>query len=276
MSESPRELLQRYNLRPKHSWGQNFLGDPGVLRQIAEAVQLSPGDPVLELGPGLGHLTEALLATGAKVTAVERDRDLVKVLEDRKLPGLRVVSGNAAEVNFAEVAQADQVAVCGNLPYHLSSPILFEVLDQVAHVPRAVFTLQKEVVTRLVAEPGGRDYGLLSILLGRHFFIDDVLDLPRHFFHPPPNVDSAVVRLTRLKTPRGTVRDEARFRRVVKAGFGQRRKTLSNALSADRTLATPEEIAHALAAAGVDGKRRAETLTVEEMAAIEYALPLAP
>lgn len=276
MSESPRELLQRYNLRPKHSWGQNFLGDPGVLRQIAEAVQLSPGDPVLELGPGLGHLTEALLATGAKVTAVERDRDLVKVLEDRKLPGLRVVSGNAAEVNFAEVAQADQVAVCGNLPYHLSSPILFEVLDQVAHVPRAVFTLQKEVVTRLVAEPGGRDYGLLSILLGRHFFIDDVLDLPRHFFHPPPNVDSAVVRLTRLKTPRGTVRDEARFRRVVKAGFGQRRKTLSNALSADRTLATPGEIAHALAAAGVDGKRRAETLTVEEMAAIEYALPLAP
>lgn len=273
MSESPRELLQRYGLRPKHSWGQNFLGDPHVLRTIAESVQLSPGDTVLELGPGLGHLTQALLATGAKVTAVERDRDLVKVLEDRKLPGLTVVAGNAADVNFAEVAKSDQIAVCGNLPYHLSSPILFQVLDQVAHVPRAVFTLQKEVVTRLVAEPGGRDYGLLTVLLGRHYFLDEVLDLPRHFFHPPPNVDSAVVRLTRLAKPRGQVQDEARFRKLVKAGFGQRRKTLSNALSADKTLATPDGIAAALEQSGIDGKRRAETLTIEEFASIEFALP---
>lgn len=273
MSESPRELLQKFGLRPKHSWGQNFLGDPELLREIAGALRLSSGETVVELGPGLGHLTEALLETGARVVAVERDRDLVKVLEARALPGLTVIAANAADTDFAKVAGVPEVAVCGNLPYHLSSSILFEVLAQADRVSRAVFTLQKEVVTRLAAEPGNRDYGLLTVLLGRRFFIDEVLELPAHLFYPPPKVDSAVVRLTRLKAPRGEVKDDARFTQLVKAGFGQRRKTLSNALSSHQPLGGKEVIESALATAGVDGRRRAETLTVEEFAAIERALP---
>jgi 16S rRNA (adenine1518-N6/adenine1519-N6)-dimethyltransferase len=270
--ESPREILKRHGLHAKYSWGQNFLGDEGALREIAEALELREGEPVVELGPGLGHLTRFLAATGAKVTAVEKDRDMLAVLEKEAIPGVRVVSGNAATVDFAAVAGVAEVAVVGNLPYHLTSSILFRVLEQRARVSRAVFPLQKEVVERLAAEPGTRDYGLLSVLLGLHFDVEHVFTLEAHLFHPPPKVDSAVVRLTRLKAPRAPLVSEERFIRVVKAGFAQRRKTLFNSLKSDRTLATPEQWAKALETAGIDPMRRAETLAPAEFAALERAL----
>ncbi|MBE2251230.1 MAG: 16S rRNA (adenine(1518)-N(6)/adenine(1519)-N(6))-dimethyltransferase RsmA [Myxococcus sp.] len=269
---SPKELLKRYGLRAKESWGQNFLSDEVVLSRIVDEAMLVEGDLVVELGPGLGHLTRALLETGCRLTAVERDRDMVKVLTAMKLEGLTLVEGNAADIDFAKAANADQVIVVGNLPYHLTSSILFEVLDQVAHVRRAVFTLQAEVVERLAAKPGGRDYGLLTVLLNLRFHVEEVMKIPAHFFHPPPKVNSAVVRLSRRETPRAEVIDEARFRKLVKAGFAQRRKTLTNSIASDRTLAEAYDLAGALVAAGIDGKRRAETLSVEEFAAIERAL----
>jgi 16S rRNA (adenine1518-N6/adenine1519-N6)-dimethyltransferase len=272
MADHPRDLLRRFGLTPKHSWGQNFLGDELVLERIAEEALLRPAEACVELGPGLGHLTRHLLATGAKVTAVERDRDMVRALRELDLEGLTLVEGNAAEVDFARVAGADQVVVVGNLPYHLSSVILVEVLDQVAHVPRAVFTLQKEVVERLAASPGSRDYGVLTVMLGLRFEVESVFEVPAELFHPPPKVDSAVLRLTRLPAPRAAVTDEARFRRVVKAGFAQRRKTLLNSLKSDKALGQGVDWAAVLARAGLDGGRRAETLSVEEFAAIERAL----
>ncbi len=231
----------------------------------------STGEPCLELGAGLGHLTRHLLASGAKVVAVERDRELAEALRGLELPGLQVLEANAAELDLAAAAGAPQVVVVGNLPYHLSSPILFEVLEQVEAVPRAVFTLQKEVVERLAAEPGSRDYGLLTVLLGLRFRVVHSFDVHRSRFHPPPQVDSAVVRLDRLAVPRAPVRDPERFRRVVKAGFAHRRKTLLNSLQREPTL-EGLDLAGALAAAGVDGGRRAETLSVEEFAALERAL----
>ena len=270
MAEHPRDLLKKFGLQPKHSWGQNFLSDEGVLERIADEASLRPGEPCLELGPGLGHLTRFLLATGAKVTAVERDRDMVKVLERQKLEGLTLVEGNAAELDFAKTAGADQVVVVGNLPYHLSSPILFEVLDQARHVSRAVFTLQKEVVERVAAPAGTREGGVLTVMLALHFQAENVFDVPAAMFHPPPNVDSAVLKLTRRPKPLAEVKDEARFRKVVKAGFAQRRKTLSNSLKSDKTLSA--DWAPVLEKAGIDGQRRAETLSVEEFAAIERAL----
>ncbi|NMO20934.1 16S rRNA (adenine(1518)-N(6)/adenine(1519)-N(6))-dimethyltransferase RsmA [Pyxidicoccus fallax] len=270
--ESPRDILKRHGLRPKHSWGQNFLGDEDALETIADALNLREGEPVVELGPGLGHLTRFLAATKARVTAVERDRDMLTVLEKEAIPGVRVVAGNAATVDFAEVAGAPEVAVVGNLPYHLTSPILFRVLEQRAHVTRAVFTLQKEVVERLAAEPGNRDYGLLTVLLGMHFDAENILTLEAWRFHPPPKVDSAVLRLTRRKAPRAPIIDEARFTRVVKASFAHRRKTLINSIKSDPELGSPEVLAAALQAAGVDSQRRAETLAPEEFAAIERAL----
>lgn len=268
MVEHPRDILKRLGLSPKHSWGQNFLSDESVLERIAEEALLRPGEPCVELGPGLGHLTRFLLQTGAKVTAVERDRDMVHALQTQRLEGLTIVEGNAAETDFARVAGADQVVVVGNLPYHLSSPILFEVLDQAAHVPRAVFTLQKEVVDRLAAAPGNRDYGVLTVLLGLRFELENVLDVPAHLFHPPPKVDSAVLKLTRHAAPAAEVTDERRFRKVVKAGFAQRRKTLSNSLKSEKSI----DWTGVLERAGIDGQRRAETLSVAEFAAIERAL----
>lgn len=271
MAEHPRDLLKKFGLQAKHSWGQNFLSDERVLERIADEAALRPGEPCVELGPGLGHLTRFLLATGAKVTAVERDRDMVKVLERQKLEGLTIVEGNAAEVDFAKVAGADQVVVVGNLPYHLSSPIMFEVLDQHAHVSRAVFTLQKEVVERVGAAAGTREGGVLTVMLALHFEAENVFDVPADLFHPPPKVDSAVLKLTRRPRPLAEVKDEARFRKVVKAAFAQRRKTLSNSLKSDKALCA--DWAPVLAQAGIDGQRRAETLSVEEFAALERALP---
>lgn len=266
-------MLRQRGLRPKHSWGQNFLGDEGALARIAEAVEIVPGETVVELGPGLGHLTRHLLSAGAHVVAIERDRDMVAVLEELSEPKLTVVAANAADVRFAEVAKSSPVAVVGNLPYHLTSPILFEVLDQRTTISRAVFTLQKEVVVRLAASPGGRDYGLLSVLLGLYFEVEELFTLPARLFTPPPRVDSAVVRLRTLATPRAVVTSDERFRRVVKAGFSMRRKTLFNALKNDKSLGTPEQISDALKHAGINATRRAETLSPEEFAGIERALP---
>jgi len=270
--DTPREILQRHGLRAKHSWGQNFLGDPDILEAIAESLELREGEPVVELGPGLGHLTRFLAATGARVTAVEKDRDMIAVLGKEAIPGVQVVDGNATTVDFAKVAGAPEVKVAGNLPYHLTSSILFQVLEQRATVTRAVFTLQKEVVDRLAAEPGGRDYGLLTAILGLYFSSENLFDIDANRFHPPPKVDSAVLRLIRRPEPLAPVVDGARFIRLVKAGFAQRRKTLINSLKSDKTLGTHEQLLAALATAGIDPGRRAETLSSVEFAAIERAL----
>lgn len=272
MLEDPDRLLRQRGLRPKKSWGQNFLADQSALERIAEAAGLAAGEPVVELGPGLGHLTQYLLATGARVFAVERDRDMVQALEALSQERLTVVEANAAKIDFAKVAGAARVKVVGNLPYHLSSPILFEVLEQQKAVSLAVFTLQKEVVERLGAGPGGRDYGLLSVLLGLYFDVERLFVIPAGAFRPPPKVDSAVVRLVALGQPRAEVSSQAHFKQVVKAAFAQRRKTLLNSLKSDRSLGPTERLMEACQRAKIDPSRRAETLSVVEFAALERAL----
>ncbi len=273
-ADSPRAILRRHGLRPKKAWGQNFLGDEHHLAAIAAAARLAPGETVVELGGGLGHLTRHLAATGAHVVAVERDRDLVPVLK-RELFGLDVVvrEDNAATIDLAALAaQADgPLVVVGNLPYHLSTEILFHVEEARAHVRRAVFLLQREVTERIAADPGGKDYGILSVLLQLHADVDVPHHVPAGAFTPPPEVESAVVRLEFRAAPVADPGDEATFRRVVKGAFAQRRKTLGNALKSAR-LAEPERLAAAFAAAGIDPGRRAETLSVPEFAALSRAL----
>jgi 16S rRNA (adenine1518-N6/adenine1519-N6)-dimethyltransferase len=224
---------------------------------------------VVELGAGLGHYTRALAATGAKVIAVERDRDLVPILRhDLKELGVEVEEADAKQIDlpgFAARAGAP-IVVCGNLPYHLSSPILFHVLDQRQALRRAVFLLQREVAERVAAPPGGRDYGLLSVLLGLYADARVGLHVPRGAFTPPPEVESSALVLDFLPAPRAPIQDEARFRAVVKAAFAQRRKTLWNALK------PVEGAREALAAAGIDPQRRGETLSVKEFAALESAM----
>ena len=263
----PAELLRRHGLRPKKDWGQNFLGDEELLSSLAALARLKAGDTVVELGAGLGHFTRALASTGAHVVAVERDRELVPILR-AELPGVEVAEADAKSFDLRQVAmRADQrVVVCGNLPYHLSSPILFHLLDQRAAIRRAVLLLQREVAERIAAQPGGRDCGLLSVLIQHVADVQLAISVPRHAFTPPPEVESAALVLEFLEQPRAAVQDERRFRVLVKAAFSQRRKTLWNAV---RAVPGARE---AMARAGIDPQRRGETLSVEEFASIERAL----
>ena len=263
----PAELLRRHGLRAKKCWGQNFLGDEHLLSALARLARLGPGDFVVELGAGLGHFTRALAATGAHVIAVERDRELVPVLR-AELPEVEVAEADAKSFDLRSVAAraGQRVVVCGNLPYHLSSPILFHLLDQRASVRRAVLLLQREVAERIASPAGGRDYGLLSVLVQHVADASIGMAVPRHAFTPPPEVESAALVVDFLAAPRAEVRDEARFRALVKAAFSQRRKTLWNAV---KSVAGARA---ALTKAGIDPQRRAETLSVEEFAAVERAL----
>jgi 16S rRNA (adenine1518-N6/adenine1519-N6)-dimethyltransferase len=274
---SPRALLDRHGLRAKKSWGQNFLGDEAILDGIARLAVERPGEVVIELGSGLGHLTERLLAHGARVVAVERDRDMAHVLRGEFGETIRLVEADAARADFAGLAAqapggpaGERVAVAGNIPYHLTSPILFSLLDQAGAVSRAVLLVQREVAERLAASPGSKDWGLLSVLLQQRGEVEIDRIVPRGAFHPPPRVDSAVVRIDlHGREPRSL--DPGRFRLLVKAGFGQRRKTLKNALETAR-IAPREAMSEALRLAGIDPVRRGETLSVEEWEALDRAL----
>ena len=273
---SPRALLEKYGLRAKKSWGQNFLGDEAILDHIARLAVEAAGERIVELGAGLGHLTARLAALGADVVAVERDRDMAEVLRAELGGRAALLEADAARLDYARLArewpgrvsEGGKLAVVGNLPYHLTSPILFSLLDQPVTVSRAVFLLQREVAERLAAEPGTKEWGLLSVLLQHRADVSVELRVPRGAFLPPPKVESAVLRVA-FRAPRAAVVDEARFRRLVKAGFAQRRKVLANALAA---VGEPGRVQAALAAAGVDPRRRGETLTVEEWAAVERGM----
>jgi 16S rRNA (adenine1518-N6/adenine1519-N6)-dimethyltransferase len=266
VTQRPSELLRRHGLRPKKEWGQNFLGDPRILGELAALAEVRPGETVVELGAGLGHLTRALAATGARVVAVERDRDLAPILR-AELPQVEVVEADAKSFDLAAAARGERIVVCGNLPYHLSSPILFHLLDQRTLLRRAVLLLQREVAERVAAPPGGRDYGVLSVLVQHVADARIGLQVDRRAFTPPPEVESSALVLDFLPRPRAEVRDERRFRTLVKAAFAQRRKTLWNAL---KPLPGARE---ALERAGIDPQRRGETLSVAEFAAVERELP---
>jgi 16S rRNA (adenine1518-N6/adenine1519-N6)-dimethyltransferase len=270
---SPRALLDKYDLRAKKSWGQNFLGDEAVLDDIARLAAPSAGARVVELGAGLGHLTARLLARGAVVTAVERDRDMARVLRGELGDRITLREADAARFDYATVAAAgERLSVVGNLPYHLTSPILFSLLDQLGHVARATFLVQREVAERLAAEPGEKDWGILSVFLQREADVSIERIVPPGAFFPPPKIHSAVILASfRPPAPGCEVLDAARFRRLVKGGFAQRRKTLRNSLEGAR-VADGERLGVALVAAGIDGGRRGETLTVAEWAALERAL----
>jgi len=274
---SPRALLDRHGLRAKKSWGQNFLGDEAILDGIARLAVERPGEVVIELGSGLGHLTERLLAHGARVVAVERDRDMARVLRGEFGETIRLVEADAARADFARLAadapggaQPGRVAVVGNIPYHLTSPILFSLLDQADSVSRAVLLVQREVAERLAASPGTKDWGLLSVLLQQLGQVEIDRIVPRGAFLPPPRVDSAVVRIDLHGREPGAI-DPRRFRLLVKAGFAQRRKILMNALEASR-VAPRERLESALRTAGIDPIRRGETLSVVEWEALDGAL----
>jgi 16S rRNA (adenine1518-N6/adenine1519-N6)-dimethyltransferase len=270
--DGPGEVLRRHGLAPKHAWGQNFLGDPRFQDRIAALAQVGPGHTVVELGAGLGHLTAALARTGARVVAVERDRELVPVLRAHfaDVPTVQILEADAASIDLRGIDPGGgPVTVVGNLPYHVGSAIVFNVIDQWQGVRRLVVMLQREVAERLAAEPGTEAYGLPSVLLQQVADVTVALQVPRGAFVPPPAVESAVAVASFRAAPRAPVVDPARFDKVVRAAFSQRRKTLWNTL---RGAFESQSVRAALEAAAIDPQRRGETLSVEEFAAIERGL----
>ena len=267
-----KHILQAFHLHASHRLGQNFLISPSVVRGVVEAAEIAPGDRVLEIGPGIGTLTQGLLEAGALVTAVEIDKKLPAVLAEtlKGYEGLRVVQGDILKTDIPALMGDAPFNAVANLPYYITTPILLALLEQRLPLTKIVAMVQKEVAERMTAPPGGKDYGALSVAVQYHTEPRIVLDVPPACFLPAPEVDSVVIACDVRKTPAVATKDEALFFRVVKAAFGQRRKTLGNTL---KTLGRPkEEIAAALSTAGVDEKRRGETLSLAEFAAVADAI----
>jgi 16S rRNA (adenine1518-N6/adenine1519-N6)-dimethyltransferase len=241
--------------RPRKRFGQHFLHDPGILRRIVAAIAPRPGQHIVEIGPGEGAMTLPLLREAGKLTAIELDRDLIEPLRDkaRGIGELAIVHADVLTVDFTALAQGGTIRLVGNLPYNISTPILFHCLDHAAAIADMHFMLQKEVVDRMAAAPGSKTYGRLSVMLQLRCAVEPLLKVPPGAFRPPPKVDSAVVRLTPLPASALPEVDFAAIGNIVRAAFGQRRKTLSNALSGMLD-------ARAIAAAGIDPRARAEQL----------------
>ena len=267
-----RHILKAFNLHASHRLGQNFLISPAVVRAVVEAAEIAAGDRVLEIGPGIGTLTQGLLEAGAEVTAVELDKKLPAVLAEtlKGYEQLNVVQGDILKTDIAALMGGAPFKVAANLPYYITTPILLSLLEQKLPITRIVTMVQKEVAERMTAPPGGRDYGALSVAVQYYTEPEIVLDVPPNCFLPAPEVESAVIVCAVRHTPAVAVKDEKVFFRVVKAALGQRRKTLSNALKT--TGAPKEQIEAALAAAKVDAARRGETLSLAEFAVVADGL----
>jgi 16S rRNA (adenine1518-N6/adenine1519-N6)-dimethyltransferase len=249
--------------RAKKRFGQHFLTDRHYLDRITQAIAPQPRDSMVEIGPGTGVLTERLVATLDRLHVVEIDRDLAAELRER-FPGDKVVVHQADALDFDFASLAAPLRVVGNLPYNVSTPILFRMAALAERIRDCVFMLQKEVVERMVAAPDTAEYGRLSVMLQYRFAMALALRVPPGAFTPPPKVDSAVVRMEPLGAERPRARDEDLFAAIVAAAFSQRRKMLRGAL---RALVPPE----AFVKTGIDPVRRGETLSVAEFIALADA-----
>jgi 16S rRNA (adenine1518-N6/adenine1519-N6)-dimethyltransferase len=248
--------------RPRKRFGQHFLHDPSVIERILQVVAPVPGERLVEIGPGEGALTLPLLARGARLTVIELDRDLAARLAARPEAGdtLDVVQGDALKIELAGLAApGERLRLVGNLPYNVSTPLLFRFIEQLPVIRDMHFMLQREVVERMAAGPGSKTYGRLSVMLAVACRVEPLFDIGPGAFRPPPKVWSSVVRLEPWAEPPFPLPDPGRFAEVVRRAFGQRRKTLRNALSG----LVDED---AIRAAGCDPGARAETLPPEAFA----------
>lgn len=271
-----RAVLRKHGLRPKSRWGQNFLVDVAVLESIAEAAGPEADQCAVELGAGIGALSAMLARRARKVVALERDRELAVVLRGEFAGdlGVEILEENAATVDFEALARrlGDRPVVVGNLPYHMASRIVFHLLASRRHLRRWVLMFQKEMADRLAAGPGGRDWGILSVLVQQHARVEHVLEVGPASFDPPPKVRSSVLRFEPLGTPRVAVRSQQAFERVVRGAFGQRRKKLRNSLLAAFDRAGRDAIDVLIRQAALDGDARAEQLGMEDFARLADAL----
>lgn len=244
--------------QPRKRFGQNFLHDATVISHILAVIKASPGESLIEIGPGQGAISQGLLAATGRLVAVELDRDLIQALQSKLEPlgELELHNADALKFDFRPLAERGPLRIVGNLPYNISTPLLFHLLELGALVQDMHFMLQKEVVERMAASPGGKDYGRLSVMLQAQAEVVPLFDVPPGAFWPVPKVDSSFVRLVPFKQPVWPVASWADFGRLVSAAFSHRRKTLANCLKGLLSI-------EALETAGIDPRARAETLPMD-------------
>jgi len=274
-------ILEKYGFSFKKSLGQNFLIDPNILKKIVSFAGLTEESGAIEIGPGIGALTEQLARVSKKVTAFEIDQRLLPILADTLSPYANVkiihqdvLKANVSEVIAEEFSGMTDIMVVANLPYYVTTPIIMKILEDKLPIRGIVCMLQKEVADRISARPGTKDYGSLSIAVQYYTEAEIVMTVPKTVFIPQPNVDSAVIRLMRRDRPAVSVLDEAFFFQVTRASFAQRRKTLLNNLTSQlpNGKEKKEEIIKALGESDIEPSRRGETLSLEEFARLSNQL----
>lgn len=272
-----RKIIQAHGFKVRKALGQNFLMDANIIEKIVRFADLTEQDLTFEIGPGLGVLTRRLARSAGRVIAVELDQNLLPILQETlaDFPNAEVVHGDALKVDFDRLAEERTAGVFGrqgkkyklvaNLPYYITTPLLMHLLTNGFNLERLVVMMQREVADRLQASPGGKDYGSLSVAVQYYTVPEIVVRVPKTVFYPAPDVDSAVVRLTKREAPPVDVTSEELFFKVVRAAFGQRRKTLLNSLTGSG-LAARETWLEVLSKTGIDPARRGETLSLQEFA----------
>ncbi|MCD8300355.1 MAG: 16S rRNA (adenine(1518)-N(6)/adenine(1519)-N(6))-dimethyltransferase RsmA [Clostridiales bacterium] len=274
-----RDVLERHNFTMVKKFGQNFLVDPGVLEGIVEAAEIYPEDLVIEIGPGIGTLTQYLCVAAGQVVAVEIDKLLMPVLEEtlRGYHNVEVINEDILKVDIDRIVEEKNegrpVKIVANLPYYITTPIIMTLLER--HIPFESITImvQKEVADRMQAHPGSKDYGALSLAVQYYADPEVVMSVPPSAFMPRPKVDSSVIKLDAVSEPKVNVSDEKLFFKIVRACFNQRRKTMVNGLKNSEDLSfSKEEIEGAIISIDKPLTVRGETLTLEEFAALTNAL----
>lgn len=267
-------IMEKYGFRFSKSLGQNFLIDEQIIERIIDGAEVGPDDDILEIGPGIGVMTQAMAERARKVVAIEIDRALLPVL-DETLSGLdnvEIIHGDVMKVNLKEIIaekfEGRKPKVVANLPYYLTTPIIMMFLEEQIPVKDIVVMIQKEVAERISATPSTKAYGALSVATQYYSEPKIIAKVPRTVFMPQPNVDSIVIRMTIREEPPVALDNPTLFFKVVKAAFGQRRKTLHNALNAGGFGQNKDETAEFLAASGIEASRRGETLSIEEFATL--------
>jgi 16S rRNA (adenine1518-N6/adenine1519-N6)-dimethyltransferase len=275
-----KHIMQKHGLATKKSLGQNFLTDPNILQKIVSAANLTKSKGALEIGPGIGALTQPLAKAAGRVVALEIDRRLLPVLAETlaPYPHASVVHGDVLKQDLQALfrdyfTDVESVSVVANLPYYITTPIIMRLLEEQLPLEHIVVMIQKEVADRMAASPGGKEYGSLSIAVQYYCDAEVVAIVPRTVFVPAPNVDSAVVKLTPRGKPPVPVEDEVFFFEVVQASFVQRRKTIYNNLGARFfSKETKPQLETVLRDCGIDPSRRAETLSISEFATLSAGL----
>ncbi len=276
-----KEILGKYGFSFKKSLGQNFLIDPNILRNITEYAGLSKDTGAIEIGPGIGALTEHLARTSGKVVAFEIDQRLIPILDDTLSPynNVKIVNEDILEADVKAIISEEfkgyeDIMVVANLPYYVTTPIILKLLIERLPIRGICVMLQKEVGARISANPGTKEYGSLSIAIQYYTEAEMVMTVPKTVFMPQPNVDSAVIRLTKREKPAVDVIDEDFFFTITRSSFAQRRKTILNNLSSQlpEGKEKKELIVEALEKAGIDPTRRGETLSIQEFGVLSDTL----